>query len=115
MSNEIEENVNQKPAVEVRMEPPDELKKEFSEGSKEPTVEMRVGEVDYCPACNKSIKNMMNEHGGKILQMFGTLVVCYRCGNVFLPKSQIKHVAAAADLKERKIIAEPPKKSIIVP
>lgn len=55
--------------------------------------------MDECPACHKSCRTMSDEHGGKFIHIAGFLVVCSRCGCVFLPKSQIKHVFAGADNK----------------
>lgn len=108
----MEEEKLEKKELELESSPPgsssEEEKSSPTQQAQSESVEPvhpLFGETDYCPVCKKSIKNMMNEHGGKILQLFGSLVLCIRCGVVFLPKSQIKHVMAAAD---RKILPPPP-------
>ncbi len=56
---------------------------------------LRYSVTDECPTCKKLIKNMFEEH--KKLIHVGNLIVCVRCGCVFLPKSQIKHVLEGSE------------------
>ena len=53
-------------------------------------TDLRYSTTDECPTCKKLIKNMFEEH--RRLVCVGNLIVCVRCGCVFLPRSQIKHI-----------------------
>jgi uncharacterized C2H2 Zn-finger protein len=45
---------------------------------------------------------MAKENSGRTLQFSEIFIVCVRCGNLFLPRSRIKHVFEAATIEAKK-------------
>lgn len=63
------------------------------------------GVTDACPVCKKRIKDMANEHDGKLLHVMEIFIVCLRCGTLFVPQSRVKHIfTAATEVAEKRII-----------
>ena len=58
--------------------------------------EPRFSVTDECPACKKTVKHMFDEHK-KLIHIGESLIICVRCGCVFMPKSQIKYVLEGAE------------------
>jgi len=53
-------------------------------------TDLRYSVTDECPSCKKLVAHMFKEYN-KLVHV-GNLIICVRCGCVFLPKSQIKHL-----------------------
>ena len=63
-----------------------------------PPQKKLYAEHDLCPSCGKTVAAMDLEHKGKVITMGGgALVVCSRCGNVFMPQSKLKFVFESGD------------------
>lgn len=56
---------------------------------------LRYSVTDECPSCHKLVAHMFQEYQ-KVINI-GNLIICVRCGCVFLPKSQIKHILDASE------------------
>ncbi len=54
-------------------------------------------EYDRCPACRKKVRKMSLFKEGKMMCILPGVIVCERCGNLFVLKSTIP--AAIAKLK----------------
>lgn len=51
-------------------------------------MELKPTQFDRCPACRKKVQNMV-ESGGRVIVMGGGVIVCPKCGNLFMLKSVV--------------------------
>jgi len=51
-------------------------------------MELKPTQYDRCPACRKKVSNMVAS-GGKVMVMGGGVIVCPKCGNLFMLKSVV--------------------------
>lgn len=51
-------------------------------------MDLNPTQYDRCPACRKKVRNMV-ESGGKVMIMGGGVIICPRCGNLFMLKSVV--------------------------